>query len=676
MALCSLGVLTAGAQEERRPGPVIHLQDTDRTQQAGGELSALRELVSVQGRADIIVGLTTPISAPEVVGKATYRAQKRAFRDAADALSGRVFAEPPKKKQFRPFSVVPYVAMTVTPSELERVLAATAVDTVQAEGKIPIVPRLNEMVDLTQADYMWSGKRANKGKGHAIAVIDIGFDTNLPSMKKRIVHEACFTDLAQSIFGCVVNDKGDRKTKAIGKGAAWGCKDSAAIWAKKNKKRKVPKYCFRHGTQAASAAAATAAKVKNFPAFENGFAPKANLVLVREAGGRTKDLVKSIEHVFKKRKDFKIRATTMSIGLGRATGTCKQGQYLPAVEAAIAMLVDSGVPFFNSAGNDGSNKDIDYPGCLENVVSVGASEESDKKIAKFSDTSHGVDFLAPGDKIGLLDIKDTISGTSFTAPAVAAGYTLLKAANKKKKPDEILSAMSCTGKQLSRKGTDVALPRIDLKKAHQLLQDSKPKLSWNFEDEDDALGWVSHFADWEVKGGNLVLGLHPDLFHAFVFNDLCFEDFELEVRMRNDADDADVRRGIFLAEEAKQTNKDPKKRKYSGIWWILEDAEFSFLAYFNEIVFNVDGDTSHKFESVVTLCRVTDATPLATGEYNTHKVVVKGNTVSVFANGEQICSEDFEGSGFKSFGIYAETRDFPWVEPGEWHVDRVSMKGL
>ena len=671
VVLCSLGFPIANAEQTEAPHPPVFLNETDNVQKQAAGITALRDKVAEQGTAEIIVGLTTPISAPEVVGKATYKAQKQAFRDAAADLSSRVFAEPPTKKRFRPFTVIPYVAMSVTPTELERVLADPFVDNVQADGRIEFVPRLRQMVDLTKADYLWNSKHANQGKGNAIAVIDIGFDSNLPSMKSRIVHEACFSDTDNSLLGCVVNNKGDRKTKAIGKGASWGCKDSAAIWAKKNKKKKTPKFCFKHGTQAASAAAAEAAKVKNFPAFESGFAPRADLFLVRVPTAGVKEITKSVEHIFKNRKASKVRATTMSIGLGRDSGVCVSRQVFAALEAAITILVDSGVPFFNSAGNDGSNEDIDYPGCLENVISVGASEEADKKIAKFSDTSLAVELLAPGDKISLLKSVDPISGTSFTAPAVAAGYTLLKAANKKKDAGEILNAMRCTGKPLSRKGTDVAVPRIDLKAAHKFLQKPKYKQRWNFKKGADSTGWVQIYSSWKVAGGSLKLSSHDEREVVMILNDVCFENYEIEARVfrQYGGEHESEPMGFIFDEAGKYTEDDPEERKFNGFLAHIYDETGVRLTSLHDV--KIVERAGYQGTSEI-LCLETLGGPSIEG-WSTIKLRIEDGTMSIYLNGLLRCDAEVDTSKVRSVGFMAFARD---PDPKSLDIDYIQIRGL
>lgn len=669
----SLSSVSAGAQQSAPSDLPIFPNDTGRAEENAARTAALRSALAERGTIEIIVGLDTPISPAKVVGRAVHRAQKARFRETASALASRVFGGTSPGRRFRPFDMIPYAAMTVNAAELDRVLSDPAVVNVQRNARLEPTPRLNKVVDITQADYMWSGKRANKGKGQTIAVIDSGFGTNIPSIKGRIVHEVCFSASASSLHGCVSNKDGDRTQRSVGKGAAWGCNKSAAIWAKKNKELiasgKAPKFCMKHGTLVASIAAAQSAKIKKFPKMLNGMAPKAALFLVRVGDFDVEKTIKAFEYIVKKRKKFGISAAAMSVGMARRSAVCPQVQ--PAVTAAVEAIVDAGIPFFNSAGNDGSTTTIDYPGCLEKVVSVGASNKKDASIPDFSDTNHLVGLLAPGNSIRVFKIEDTIEGSSFSNPAVAAGYALLKAANKKKTPDEILNAMRCTGKLLTRKDSDITVPRIDLKAAHMFLNTKKPKLRWDFDDEGDALGWVEMFGDWEVHNGNYVIGPHDDIWLSFVFNELCFENFALELRIRSDSP-VPNQHGIMLIEEPKRTHEDPKDRLFSGFYWYMVNG-YTTLLSIRDNKFNVDHDTARQgpAESV---CNV--ESEIDKGGYNTQKAQLKNGRLKLFVNGELACDVDAGEFDLRSYGVFGFRRNSLGEPQGPHHLDYINIRGL
>ncbi len=668
-----LSTVPLNAQENPSIDEPVYLRDVTRAQETVARTALLREAVAERGTIEIIVGLSTPIAVPEIVGASQHRAQKAAFREAAASLSSRVFGETSTKDQFRPFDVIPFAVMTVNPTQLERVLSDPAVDTVQVNARLELNLRLKQMVDIVEADYMWSGRRAKKGKGQTIAVIDDGFDRNLPSLTKSIVHEACYSFTDNGRLACVANKKGKRKKNSKGKGASWGCKESAAIWAKKNKNRDKPKYCGSHGNWTGSTAAAQSTKTKNNK-FWNGIAPKADLFLVRLVADDQATIAKAIEYILKKRKKFKISATTMSIGLVRRSSECTGTATI--IEAAITALVDAGVPFFNSAGNDKSNLDIDFPGCLKNVVSVGASKENDKAIAGFSDTNHLVEMLAPADKVSFFKSGKTSSGTSYSTPAVAAGYALLKAANKKKDKDEILNAMRCTGKSLSRDGTEVAVPRIDLKKAHNFLQDPNPELRWDFKSTDEALGWNKLYGDWEIYKGAFKLPAIDEYALAILLNDVCFENFELEIRMRRDAtaDEYGAPLGLILVEEGKLSQEKSEDRLFKGWLWRANNEVDGFS---NSYVTKLSGAKFNKNGAVTsgnysTICY--DEADTSLGGFDIYKARVLNGKVEFYLNGSKICSSVEQQSGLKSFGIIAHTRDV--VDSSDIFVDYVSIRGL
>jgi len=254
--------------------------------------------------------------------------------------------------------------------------------------------------------------------GMTVAGVDNGIDRKRPSLKGRIVHEACIS--SRSLGGSVRGIKTDPKREMFGPGAGWGCRLTAAEWARRNRELEVPRYCFTHGTEVASALAARNAQPRGHPLFLKGIAPKIDIFFVRMTlpEYHLSTIAKIFEHVFNKRREFGIDAVTMSIKLGRNEDEC-EGR-APVIEAAINKLTDAGIPFFNSSGNDASSEEIDYPGCLMNVVSVAASTESAKKITKFSDTNHLVELLSPANQFKISTTAMGVHGPSFASPAAAA----------------------------------------------------------------------------------------------------------------------------------------------------------------------------------------------------------------------------------------------------------------
>lgn len=164
--------------------------------------------------------------------------------------------------------------------------------------------------------------------------------------------------------------------------------------------------CNGHGTHVAGTVAGT----------KYGVAKRATLVGVRvlncQGFGTWSGVIAGINWVAEHHVADKSVAN-MSLGGGK----------VPAVDAAVHQLVESGVFVSAAAGNDNRNA-CDYsPAGAPTAFTVAASDNNDRK-ASFSNYGPCVDAYAPGaaitsDWIGSPSSINTISGTSMAAPHVA-----------------------------------------------------------------------------------------------------------------------------------------------------------------------------------------------------------------------------------------------------------------
>jgi subtilisin family serine protease len=163
------------------------------------------------------------------------------------------------------------------------------------------------------------------------------------------------------------------------------------------------------------------------------------------------------------RPSLGIDVVNMSLGTNALyTGDCDTAtSWLMAGSSAVARLRDAGVMVFASAGNNSSTTQMAAPGCLRDVISVGATTSSDA-VASFSNTSSTTDMLGPGvnvvsDAIG--GGTTTASGTSMASPVAAACAALLRQRLTSATASQIESAMESTGVPVTRYGA--TFPRID-----------------------------------------------------------------------------------------------------------------------------------------------------------------------------------------------------------------------
>lgn len=133
---------------------------------------------------------------------------------------------------------------------------------------------------------------------------------------------------------------------------------------------------------------------------------------------------------------------------------------------ALQAATRRGVTLAAAAGNERlDGNPFEFPASLPHVLTVGALQPDDTS-APFSNTSGAVDLVAPG--VGLIapipeafDKKDgnrngyeTVSGTSFAAPIVAAAAQWVRAARPGLTVDQVAQVIRLSATDIHRKGWD------------------------------------------------------------------------------------------------------------------------------------------------------------------------------------------------------------------------------
>ncbi len=137
----------------------------------------------------------------------------------------------------------------------------------------------------------------------------------------------------------------------------------------------------------------------------------------------------------------------------------------PIEREAVRFAIDSGVLVVASAGNDGNDR-LQYPAAYPGVISVGATDDTDK-LYFWSSRGPWVAFTAPGCHM-ITDATTppgTICGTSFTPAAVSGLAGLLISRNPSLTVSGVWSALASSAKPVA----GVVYGRVDALAAFQQL---------------------------------------------------------------------------------------------------------------------------------------------------------------------------------------------------------------
>lgn len=157
-----------------------------------------------------------------------------------------------------------------------------------------------------------------------------------------------------------------------------------------------------------------------------------------------------------------------------------------------------GVVTVAAAGNEfADNNPLEYPASLPHVLTVAAITPS-LQPASFSNSNAAVDLAAPGagiltavplkfDDDGPRDGYAHLSGTSFSAPMVAAAAAWVKAARPGLSGGQVAQAVRLSARDIGPKGydTDTGFGLLDIKSALKLARPLEDPLEPN-----DGIVWV------------------------------------------------------------------------------------------------------------------------------------------------------------------------------------------
>jgi Subtilase family len=242
--------------------------------------------------------------------------------------------------------------------------------------------------------------KANNIDAPVLAILDTAIDTSLPELQGKIVGEVCILEWALCPNGTNFQE---------GSGSASMPSDL------------ITKNGFDHGTFMASAAVKTNPNIKILFVKIIANTPTG---LRKPTGEST--ISAALAWVRDNAVRYNVKAVSLSQGsrglLGKAgTEYCPT---FPRTISAVQQLNSMSIPVFSAVGNNRDYSRIDWPSCIEEVVSIGAVDQIGEIASYSNNDSSLLDFFALGSMSlpGPGNVLKNIAGTSSATQVAAATY--------------------------------------------------------------------------------------------------------------------------------------------------------------------------------------------------------------------------------------------------------------
>lgn len=263
-----------------------------------------------------------------------------------------------------------------------------------------------------------------------IAILDTAIDMSQTKFQNSVVHEVCLIE----IFFDSTPRCPNGLTSMEGPGAATLSKDKLALGG------------FDHGTLMADQALQTNPNVKIV---------FIRIIGQRESGAREytneATVYNALQWVINNQSKFNIQSVAMAQGshaLGAAgTDYCPK---TPTTVEKVKALNALNVGVFFPAGNNSDYKRVDWPSCIPETISMGATMPTES-IAPYSNYDKLVDFYSRGTTVlyGLDEKKTNFAGSSASVLVGATSWATIKSVKTNLNYTEIYDLISKTSKVTS-----------------------------------------------------------------------------------------------------------------------------------------------------------------------------------------------------------------------------------
>jgi hypothetical protein len=225
----------------------------------------------------------------------------------------------------------------------------------------------------------------------SIAIIDTAIDSTATEAYSKVVYEVCITE---------------RMSCPNGTGFQEGVGSATLSSAQ------ISRNGFNHGT--------------TMSAIAGQVNPDINIVFIRIVGINPsgtqqqyteKSIISALDWVKFNKDKFNIVAVSASIGNRNFKSLTNYCPVNPVLRNSIISLQQINVASIFSAGNAYDYSRVDYPSCIAEAISVGATDRTTNRIALYSNGGSDIDFYALG---SYRVLNRNVVGTSASTAAFAS----------------------------------------------------------------------------------------------------------------------------------------------------------------------------------------------------------------------------------------------------------------